>query len=336
MPKIKTKREFSIYIQDFIDYYKLKELSIKTIKSYYQTLTLFSKYLEEEKNISRVDEVDKNIVEEYLEFTKERGKYSYVANSKSLEINFQQNRRDLGKEVSPVTINCYLRNIKVFFNWLEENQVINKNTVSKVKFLKVKRKAKDQITDDEWKALIKAMDLTKFHEYRDYIITNLILDTGMRVTECINLTINDVDIDRRSILIPAEINKGKRDRVVFYSPIMSKMLQKWLRFKDSMQSSDLLFPTQRTNSVLTAPNFERNFRVYLSRVGLDKNVTPHSLRNNFARRFLIASKGDIYTLSRLLGHSSVTVTEKAYLDLSDEDLRNAYQKYSPLENIKKW
>jgi integrase/recombinase XerD len=183
MPKIKTKKEFSIYIQDFIDYCKLKELSIKTIKSYYQTLTLFSKYLEEEKNISRVDEVDKNIVEEYLEFTKERGKYSYVANSKSLEINFQQNRRDLGKEVSPVTINCYLRNIKVFFNWLEENQVINKNTVSKVKFLKVKRKAKDQITDDEWKALIKAMDLTKFHEYRDYIITNLILDTGMRVTD---------------------------------------------------------------------------------------------------------------------------------------------------------
>lgn len=255
MPKIKTKKEFSIYIQDFIDYCKLKELSIKTTKSYYQTLALFSKYLEEEKNISRVDEIDKNIVEEYLEFTKERGKYSYVANSKSLEINFQKNRRDLGKEVSPITINCYLRNIKVFFNWLEENQVINKNTVSKVKFLKVKRKAKDQMTDDEWKALIKTMDLTKFNEYRDYIIANLILDTGMRVTECINLTINDVDLDRRSILIPAEINKGKRDRVVFYSPIMSKMLQKWLKFNDSMQSSDLLFPTQRRNSVLYCTKF---------------------------------------------------------------------------------
>jgi len=336
MPKIKTKKEFTIHIQDFIDYCKLKNLSIKTIKSYYQTLALFSKYLEEEKQISKVDEVNKNIIEEYLEFTKERGKYSYVANDKSLEINYQQNRKDLGKEISPITINCYLRNIKVFFNWLEENQIIKSNTVSKAKFLKVKRKAKDQITDDEWKSLIKAMDLTKFHEYRDYVITNLILDTGMRLTECINLTINDADLDRRSILIPAEINKSKKDRVVFYSPIMNKILQKWLRFKDSMQSSDLLFPTQRTNSILTACNFERNFRGYMLRIGLNNNITPHSLRNNFARRFLIASKGDIYTLSRLLGHSSVTVTEKAYLDLSDEDLRNAYQKYSPLENMKKW
>lgn len=165
MSKIKTKKEFNIYIQDFIDYCKLKNLSIKTIKSYYQTLALFSKYLEEEKQISKVDEVNKNIIEEYLEFTKERGKYSYVANDKSLEINYQQNRKDLGKEVSPITINCYLRNIKVFYNWLEENQIIKTNTVSKAKFLEVKRKAKDQITDDEGKSLIKAMDLTKFHEY---------------------------------------------------------------------------------------------------------------------------------------------------------------------------
>lgn len=336
MPKIKTKKEFNIYIQDFIDYCKLKNLSIKTIKSYYQTLTLFSKYLEEEKQISAVDEVNKNIVEEYLEFTKERGKYSYVANNRSLEINFQQNRKDLGKQISPITINCYLRNIKVFFYWLEENKIIKSNTVSKAKFLKVKRKAKDQITNNEWKALINSMDLTKYHEYRDYVITNLILDTGMRLTECVSLNINDVDLNRRSILIPSEITKSKKDRVVFYSPLMSKILQNWLRFKDSMQSSDLLFPTQRTNTVLTATNFERNFRTYLARAGIDKNITPHSLRNNFARRFLIASKGDIYTLSRLLGHSSVTVTEKAYLDLTDEDLRKAYQKYSPLENIKKW
>ncbi len=77
MPKIKTKKEFTIHIQDFIDYCKLENLLIKTIKSYYQTLALFSKYLEEEKQISKVDEVNKNIIEEYLEFTKERGKYSF-------------------------------------------------------------------------------------------------------------------------------------------------------------------------------------------------------------------------------------------------------------------
>ena len=57
------------------------------------------------------------------------------------------------------------------------------------------------------------------------------------------------------------------------------------------------------------------------------------LRNNFAKRFLMAG-GDIYTLSRLLGHSSVTVTEKAYLDLTDDDIRQNYQRFSPLSNMR--
>ena len=211
MPRIKKIKDIQVYIQDFIDYCGIKGLSKKTIMSYYQTLTLFARYLEEEKDISDISKVDKEVVEAYLEFTKERGKYSYIANVESLNLNYQQKRKDLGEELSDATLNNYLRNIKVFFNWIEENLIIRNNTVSKVKFIKLKRKAKDQISDIEWKRLVKSMDLTKFNEYRDYIITNLILDTGMRLTETLNLTINDIDIVRRSILIPAEINKGKKD-----------------------------------------------------------------------------------------------------------------------------
>lgn len=58
------------------------------------------------------------------------------------------------------------------------------------------------------------------------------------------------------------------------------------------------------------------------------------LRNNFAKRFLMKG-GDIYTLSRILGHSSVKVTEKAYLDLDQDDLRSNYQRYSPLANLRR-
>lgn len=58
------------------------------------------------------------------------------------------------------------------------------------------------------------------------------------------------------------------------------------------------------------------------------------LRNNFAKRFLMQG-GDIYTLSRILGLSSVKVTEEAYLDLDENDLRINYQKYSPLANLKR-
>lgn len=156
----------------------------------------------------------------------------------------------------------------------------------------------------------------------------------MRLSETLSLTIHDIDLVRRTIYIPAEVTKGRKDRVTFFSITMSKLLNRWIRYKDTMQESELLFPTQRTNGLLSASNFERNFRQYLRRVNIDKNITPHGLRNNFSRRFLM-SGGDIYTLSKILEHSSVTVTEKAYLDLMDEDFRKRYQRFSPLENMKK-
>lgn len=162
MPRIKKKKEFVYYIQDFIDYCSYKELSVKIIKSYYQTLTLFFKYLEEEKDIDNINDVDKYVVEEYINFTKERGKYSYVASEESLNKTYQNNRRDIGKEISVSTLNNYLRNIKVFFNWLYDTGLIKFNNIAKTKFIKEKRRVKDQLSDEEYKQLIKEIDITKF------------------------------------------------------------------------------------------------------------------------------------------------------------------------------
>lgn len=114
---------------------------------------------------------------------------------------------------------------------------------------------------------------------------------------------------------------------------MAKMLRRWLSFKDSMQETELIFHTQRTNGVLSVSNFERNFRIYLNRVKINKPITLHGLRNNFARRFLLVS-GDIFTLSKILDHSSVILTEKEYLDLMDEDFIKKYPRYSSLENMR--
>ena len=80
-------------------------------------------------------------------------------------------------------------------------------------------------------------------------------------------------------------------------------------------------------------SFEQNFRKYIARAGIKKELSPHALRNNFAKRCMLAGM-DIYTLSRILGHSSVTVTEQAYLDLNSNDIRRAYQHYSPVENMR--
>lgn len=155
---------------------------------------------------------------------------------------------------------------------------------------------KDEITDSEFKALIKAINVTIYSEYRDYTIIQLIFDTGMRLSE------------------------------TFFSNTMANILRKWLQYKDRYCNSDYLF--LKNGKIITASNFGRNFRMYVN-----KPITAHCLRNNFAKRFLL-SGGDIFMLSKILGHSSVTVTEQAYLDVTMSDIRKSYQRYSPLETMK--
>ena len=106
-------------------------------------------------------------------------------------------------------------------------------------------------------------------------------------------------------------------------------MRRWLQFKDRYVETDYVFPVKSTGFHVEVCTFETNFKHYLKRVGLSENYTPHCLRNNFAKRCLMNGM-DIYTLSRILGHSSADVTEKAYLDLTDEDLGKRYQHYSPV------
>ena len=316
MPRIIKTKTINSIIVEYLEYCSYKNLRLKTIKSYHQTLMLFAKYLEEELEITDIKKVNKKVVEDYLAFTKDRGKYSFASSEAGIEKANIDKRHDVGKEISDVTINGYLRNIKAFFTYAEENNLVKKTNIHSIKSLKVNRRPKEQLTDEE------------------YTIINLIFDTGMRLGETLQLKLENIDLFRCTIFLDGDITKGRKDRVVFFSYEMQKLLQRWIKFKDVIQESDLLFPTQRTNRKIEQGNFERNFRGYLSRAKIDKNITPHGLRNNFSRRFLL-NGGSIFVLSKLLGHSSVSVSEKAYLDLQDEDLRKKYMNYSPLETMKR-
>ncbi len=206
------------------------------------------------------------------------------------------------------------------------------NSVARIKEIKCARKVVGFIEDGDFNRLLKAFDLSKFHEYRDYIVAQLIFDTGMRLGETLLIEETDIDFIKRTILLKAENTKGKKDRYVFFSQEMLKQLRRWSQYKDRYRQSKYVFCTNK-GKLLKVNNYETNFKKYGERIGLSE-IHPHMLRNNFAKRFLMQG-GDIYTLSRILGHSSVKVTEEAYLDLDENDLRINYQKYSPLANLKR-
>lgn len=319
-------------VDDFMTYCQVKNLARKTIQSYEQTLRLFADFLKTECKIKEAGEVKELHIRNYINHLQERGKYTVVANENTRKTNFPEHRQDYKKEISKTTINNYIRNIKVFFNYMYESRYINNNPIKRVKQLKNQRKVVGYIDDVNMNKLLKSFDLSKFHEYRDYVITNLIFDTGMRLGETLLIKETDIDFVRRTIFLPADNTKGKKDRYVFFSAEMGKELKRWLQYKDRYKESQYVFCTTRGTN-LKVSNYETNFTKYGERIG-KKDIHPHMLRNNFAKRFLM-SGGDIYTLSKILGHSSVTVTEEAYLDLQSEDLRMQYQKHSPLLNLKR-
>lgn len=331
MPKINNTNTLERVIDDYLLSCDLKNLSRKTIKSYDQSLKLFQKYLEENHKLSNITQLKKEHIEDYIKFTKEKGKYSFVIDVNKIEANRPYNRNDFEETVSVSTVNNYLRNIKAFINWCVLERIIRENIAKDIKHLKGSRKVKDQISDTEFKLLLKCLDTTKYVEFRDYVVINLIFDSGMRIGETLALMLGDIDLIRKTVVINADNSKSKKDRVVFFSNKTNQLLRRWIEYKDRYLESDYLFPTNRGGK-LQVTNFEKNFKKYLNMTGIKKNITPHSLRNNFGRRFLMAG-GSIYSLSKILGHSSVTVTEQAYLDLSQDDLRKTYARFSPIENM---
>lgn len=323
-------KNVNFLIDEFMIYCESKNLSKKTMMSYEQTLRLFSKYLEEESQTTDVTKVTEKVLREYINYIKDRGKYTVATDENTLKINAPHRRKDYNKKVSITTLNNYIRNIKVFFNFLKEQNYIKKDIVKNIKPFKNERKVKDFVTDEQFANLLRHIDTTKFHEYRDYICIQILLDTGMRVGECLEIKVEDINLNYRSILLPAENTKGKRDRYVYFSQIMHRELRRWLQYKDRYIESEYLFCTSKGSPVLIR-TFEKKLKEYGKRIGID--IHPHQLRNNFAKRFLMAG-GSIHTLAQILGHSSVKVTESAYLDLTDEDIRKTYQQFSPLANMK--
>ena len=315
-------------VELFIEHCESKGLSTKTVGSYEQTLRLLILYLDGEE-ITQTEKITHIVIQGYVKQIRERGKYTVTSNPNSG--NYQERRLDFGKKVSDVTINNYLRNMSAFFNWCVEEELILRSPIKRGDYIKVERRPLEFVSDEDFHRLLRNLNTASFSEYRDSIVIQLLLDTGMRIRECLLIRVTDLDLPKRCIYLPAENTKGKKGRYVFFSDKMAKLLQRWIKYKDRYRDSDFLFCTNK-GKFLEVNNFEKNVRKYAQRIGL-KDIHPHVFRNNFAKRFLM-NGGDIYTLSRLLGHSSVTVTEQAYLDLGQDDLAEMYKKHSPLMNMR--
>ena len=324
--------QFDRVISLYLDDCHSRQLRPKTLQSYEQALRLFGKWLEEQHGITQAEEVRELHVRSYINDLQSRGKYTYSIDPQKEQINQPQHRRDYQGKITNVTINNYLRNIRAFFRWLVEVEYIDRSPMKRIRLLPDERCAREYLEDDEVMRLLKGLDQGFYPEHRDYAIMMLMLDSGTRLGETLSAEVKQLDLYERSLHLPADKTKGRKARTVFFSSKTARVLRLWLQYKDRYCDSDYLFPVKHSGFALHVSDFEKNFTKYCQRAGIRKRVSPHTLRNNFAKRCLMAGM-DIYSLSRILGHSSVTVTEQAYLDVTEHDLKKQYGQYSPIEGI---
>jgi len=207
------------------------------------------------------------------------------------------------KDFTPATANGYMRAIKRFLNWLEKNDYAHDLRARHLDKAVVDEHIPPHLTDDEVARLLNSFDTSDILQLRDKILTMLLMDTGLRITEALNLTTDDVD----GYEVRIEKAKSRVGRVVAMSPPMVRQMGEWIRLRERMPDSGKhLFPSNVATR-MSGSRFHRVLQRHAKDAGVTTHVSAHVLRYTFAHNFLNAHKGDVAGLARALGHSSLTM-----------------------------
>lgn len=181
------------------------------------------------------------------------------------------------------------------------------------------RKIPDILTLDEQKQLLDQFNLRYITSHRNRMVIKLLLHTGLRLSEMINLKWKSVNLMTGQIKVVE--GKGLKDRILYINEITIEELQVWKeRAFDIWGKSDYLFTSRKLTQL--HPRAVREMIVtYTAKAGIDKNITPHNLRHSFASDLLRNSK-NIRIVQKSLGHANISTTQ-IYTHIIDDELESA-------------
>lgn len=286
-------------IQEFINDCKSRGLSKATIDVYEININYLIDYLDSKK--LDLKNVSTKVIQDYK---------SHLVNN--------TNRNN-------TSINTTLRHIKVFLDWTHENGYTDSVTI---KYLKVQQKAKEIYTDEQIKTLLKKPNMNEcsYADFRTWAIINLFVSTGMRRSSLLNIKLDD--INWKDNIIRLNHTKNKQVHYVSMSTQLSKVIKEWLKYR--VNGSDYLF-TGQTGKRLSPLTVSSSVLQY-NRSRQVEVTSVHAFRHYFATK-LIQNNVDIYTISKLLGHTNIQVTQNYLKSLNVEDFvkNNSVNVYELLE-----
>ena len=286
------------YISDYLNYILLeKRLSNNTYESYAFDLECFSNYFKN-KDIKSIKEND---IVNYLEYLKNTKKL----NSRSIE--------------------RHLTTLRGLFKYLVKMEVLKYDITKNIDNLKIGIHLPQTLSLEEVELLMD-IKLDNPFNYRTKAMLEVMYGSGLRVSELVNLTLNDIDLYNDTILIHG---KGSKERIVPLGDYAKTYLVKYLDIRNSLikrknGNPDKLFLNNH-GLPITRNGFNFLLNNLLKEKGIDKKVTPHTLRHSFATHML-DNGADLRTIQELLGHSDI-VTTRIYTHVSKKKIQDNYDKY---------
>ena len=298
---------FSDAIQEYCFDCKVRKLSPRSISNYQKQLKYLQRYLEQEFQIKEVEDVRSFHVKSFLSMMDD-------------------------KERKARYINDLLKVFKTFFNYLKKEGHIKERPTANVKNMKQPKVKIITFTESEIRKLLNHFSGRTFLSIRNRAILAMFFDTGMRLTEVTTLCPHQVREDH--IIVHG---KGNKERLVPVSPYLAKTLMQYQLARESYFEGKLpekyLFVSHRGKR-LTQEGITKFMKKAAQETGVNCNIriSPHTCRHTFAH-LQLKNGLDLYSLSRLMGHENVSITQRYLEGIKDDQVLKKAQKTGVLSNL---
>ncbi len=279
---------------------KVKQASSNTISSYMRDIRQFSNWLRNNKNLDVMDATQLNI-SDFLDHLKDDGR-------------------------TGATISRCLASLKNFFAYLVSSGFLEKTPVTDIRIDRGEKKMPQILSGREIELLLAQPVCVDAKGYRDKAMLELMYATGIRVSELVDLNVEDVNLEQGII----KCNSSKKSRVIPLYPAALKALSAYLR---DVRSSMLASSTEpalfvNVNGVrMSRQGFWKILKYYQQAAHIEKEITPHTLRHSFAVH-LLENGADLGSLQELMGHRDISSTQ-LYTHLINQKLKSVYEKCHP-------
>lgn len=231
--------------------------------------------------------------------------------------------------LSAFTVHGYVRTLKAFSTWLFEEGFTSSNVLAKLNRPKLPKVMIEILIMEEVEALLQGINQNCALGSRMLVIVLLLLDTGMRASELCTLTLDNTHVEEGVVKV---MGKGRKERIV---PICANTKKALLRYLSTWRP--VLAQDECATLLVSDAGGEMTYSALLQaikrlgkRVGVPR-LHPHLFRHTFAVRYLMKG-GDVMTLQRILGHTTLDVTQM-YMHLADADIRLQHSRYSPVDGL---